>query len=335
MDKGMVTKDNLKQLQLEDLYYLVTIPRPTFRNLTSFPGTLLGKIGRHLEIEATKETPDYQPVLNQFPYFTYHSPRAYFHQLEEKEKGVRYVLCFNPEKFVEERKQRTKKMAELENYFSTWNERLSRAQTTRTKSFIEKEVYAYLKKRKAVHLFLWKVQRTKKIVRRQPPAITLYRLWWRPNRKKLARLQLTDGLYCLKTNLPEQIPPATLVSSYRQRRKVEKAFHYLKAFVEIRPLYHRKEQRVQAHVTICILAYLLQVTVEYLLKKAGQPLSFPEFIEQLVTRRAVELEIRSLKKKQLKLPAIPREIAPLIQAVTPDLFTPAKDGLTNIRKSIL
>jgi len=321
MDKGMVTKDNLKELINKGLCYLVTLPRTIFRNLQSFPNQLLSQITSKLEEEKEKQQPDYQAVMKQFPYFTYYSPRAYFHLLEEKEKTSRYILCFNPEKFVEERNQRAKKIREIEEYFKRWNEKLLRSHITRKKTFIEKEIYAYLKKRKSANLFIWKVKRLKRRIWKNKPGITLYQLWWKPNTKKLLRLQLTDGLYCLKTNLPQKVSPEVLVSSYRQRRKVENAFHYLKGFVEIRPLYHHKEERVKAHITICILAYLLQITVEYLLKKKGHHISFQEFISQLVTRRAVEVEIKNLKKREVRIPHIPKEISQLIQAVTPDLFT--------------
>ena len=321
MDKGMVTKDNLKELINKGLCYLVTLPRTIFRNLQSFPNQLLSQITSKLEEEKEKQQPDYQVVMKQFPYFTYYSPRAYFHLLEEKEKTSRYILCFNPEKFVEERNQRAKKIREIDQYFKAWNEKLFRSHITRKKTFIEKEIYAYLKKRKSANLFIWKVKRLKRRIWKNKPGITLYQLWWKPNTKKLLRLQLTDGLYCLKTNLPQKVSPEVLVSSYRQRRKVENAFHYLKGFVEIRPLYHHKEERVKAHITICILAYLLQITVEYLLKKKGHHISFQEFISQLVTRRAVEVEIKNLKKREVRIPHIPKEISQLIQAVTPDLFT--------------
>jgi len=320
MDKGMVTKDNLKGLTDKQLYYLVTLPRSTFRNLYSFPKVLLEEIASKLEKENEKDQPDYQSVMKQFSYFTYYSPRAYFHLLEEKEKTFRYILCFNPEKFVEERNQRAKKMKEIEQYFKAWNEKLLRSHITRKKTYIEKEIYSYLKKRKAVHLFIWEVKRLRKI-KKNKSIITLYQLLWKPNTKKILRLQLTDGLYCLKSNLPQEVSPEFLVSSYRQRRKVENAFHYLKGFVEIRPFYHHKEERVKAHISICILAYLLQITVEYLLKKAGHHISFQEFISKLVTSRAVEVEIKNLKEKEIRTPNITKEIEKLVQAVNPELFT--------------
>jgi transposase len=126
---------------------------------------------------------------------------------------------------------------------------------------------------------------------------------------------MTDGFYCLKTNLPRDRKPDFLVSAYRQRRKVDVSFHYLKSFVEIRPLYHQKEERIRAHITICILSYLLQVTAEYLLCQAGFALSFQDFISHLTTRRVVELNIKNMKSKRTLLPEIPKEITSLLVAL--------------------
>jgi len=112
-----------------------------------------------------------------------------------------------------------------------------------------------------------------------------------------------------------------LVSSYRQRRKVEVAFSYLKGFIEIRPFYHQKEERVKSHILLCILGYLLQITVEHLLKKKGYNLTFQEFYQKANRIRAVELEIANIRRKGLKLTEIPEEIEHLLKVLDGDEFT--------------
>ena len=314
MDKGMVNKDNLEKIEKDNLSYLVTIPKTSFRKLPSFPKEMLSSLAKRLETEMKKEEPDYQKIMSDFPYFTYHSKRAYFHSLEEKEENRRYVLCFNPEKFSEERKQREEKIASINKRFNEWNQELLKAKNTRDKEQTGKEIFAYLEKRKAQGLFTTKVI-TKEIRRKNNTLFTIYQIKWQINTAKLNLLKLTDGCYCLKTNLPKEIDPAFLVSSYRQRREVEVAFSYLKGFVEIRPLYHHKEDRVKAHITICILAYLLQVTCEHLLQKAGFNLSFQEFLSRIAQRRAVDVNIANTGKQTCKLPEIPKEMMPLLNAL--------------------
>ena len=72
---------------------------------------------------------------------------------------------------------------------------------------------------------------------------------------------------------------------------------------------------MKAHILLCILGYLLQVTIEYLLKKKGYNISFQEFCGRVEKRRAVDLEISNVGKKDLKLPQIPKDIRALLSAV--------------------
>ena len=334
MDKGMVNKDNFKAIEKENadnIYYLVTIPKTSFRKLASFPKKVLASIAEILEKEMERKEPDkidYGRIMEGHPYFTYHSRRAYYHVLEEKDTSYRYILCFNPEKFVEERKQRAEKITSVEKRLEQWNKELTNAKKARNKERIAKEVFSYLEKRKVQGLFSTRVIKRKRDRKLQ--------IKWKVNTEKLKLLKTTDGCYCIKTNLPQgpDITPEFLVSSYRQRRKIEVAFSYLKGFVDIRPLYHHKEERVKAHITICILGYLLQVTTEYLLKKAGFNISFQQFVSQLVTRRAVELEIAGMKKRQIRTPQIPEEIRKLVSAVSPELFTKIKEGTENGKNAL-
>ena len=153
MDKGMVNKDNLEGIEKDNLSYLVTIPKTSFRKIPSFPKEMLSHLAARLETETNKEEPDYQKVMSGFPYFAYHSKRAYFHPLEEKEENRCYVLCFNPEKFAEERKQRAEKIASIEKHFNEWNQELLKVKKTRDKGQTGKVIFAYLEKRKAQGLF--------------------------------------------------------------------------------------------------------------------------------------------------------------------------------------
>ncbi len=331
MDKGMVNKDNLAAIEKENadnIFYLVTIAKTSFRKLASFPKKVLTCIATRLEKEMEEQVKepdkiDYGRIMEEYPYFTCHSKRAYYHVLEQRDKTCRYVLCFNPEKFVEERKQRAAKIESVERWLQQKNNQLTNAKKVRNKQRTEKEVFSYLEKRKVEGLFSTMV-----VKRRNSRKLQIR---WKINAEKLNLIKSTDGCYCIKTNLPQTLDTTAdfLVSSYRQRRQVEVAFSYLKGFVDIRPLYHHKQERVKAHVTICILAYLLQVTVEYLLKKAGHNLSFRQFISKLVTRRAVQLEIANLKKSQIRIPQIPQDIRKLVSAVSPELFTQIKAGIQN------
>ncbi len=237
MDKGMVSEDNLKFLEEEGFFYIVTIARSSVKKLSSFPKELLKKIGKELEEEGKKENPNLEGVMKKYPYFTYLSQRAYFHELKREGKR-RYILCFNPEKLLEERNQREKKLVSIEEYLERWNNQLLSSKKSKDKELLSKEIYAYLKKRKAEKFFEIKLIPKRKRIRNKD--ITTYRIDYKIRQDKLDNLKLSDGIYCIVSNLPGDKTGSFLVSSYRQRKKVEVAFSYLKGFTEIRPFYHHQ-----------------------------------------------------------------------------------------------
>jgi transposase len=70
----------------------------------------------------------------------------------------------------------------------------------------------------------------------------------------------TDGLYVVRTSLPEQtLGDADIVRSYKSLARVERAFRCIKTVdLNVRPVYHWLEGRVRAHVFLCMLAYYLE-----------------------------------------------------------------------------
>ena len=70
-----------------------------------------------------------------------------------------------------------------------------------------------------------------------------------------------DGIYVLRTSLPEErITAEETVRSYTRLTQVERAFRSLKTVdLQIRPIHHRLEHRVRAHIFVCMLAYYVPV----------------------------------------------------------------------------
>jgi len=83
-----------------------------------------------------------------------------------------------------------------------------------------------------------------------------------------------DGFYVLRTNLADDtLTAADVVRSYKQLAHAERAFRTLKGpELEIRPIRHRREDRVRAHAFLCLLAYYL----EWHLRAAWAPLLFTD-----------------------------------------------------------
>jgi transposase len=69
------------------------------------------------------------------------------------------------------------------------------------------------------------------------------------NRKKLRTMRRREGRYLLRTNLNDN-DPAQLWQYYTQLVAVEEAFRNLKGDLAIRPIFHRDETRIEAHIFI-------------------------------------------------------------------------------------
>jgi Transposase DDE domain len=77
------------------------------------------------------------------------------------------------------------------------------------------------------------------------------------NEAEIAAETARDGIYVIRTNLPaEAMGDPQIVASYKSLSQVERAFRSIKTVdLEIRPIYHWLEDRVRAHVLLCMLAY--------------------------------------------------------------------------------
>ncbi len=79
---------------------------------------------------------------------------------------------------------------------------------------------------------------------------------------------LSEGCYLLRTNLTET-NPAVLWKRYIQLTEAEWAFRITKDELQLRPIWHHKPERVQAHILVCFLAYVLWKTLAQWMRAAG------------------------------------------------------------------
>lgn len=113
------------------------------------------------------------------------------------------------------------------------------------------------------------------------------RFAFRLNRTVYRTQRQLDGIYVLVSNAPD-LSAAEIVAAYRQLIAVEDAFRVLKSLVKLRPIYHWSQRRVEAHVFICVLAYLLATVLEHRLARAGLPMTAARALDALASVQAVE-----------------------------------------------
>jgi transposase len=97
---------------------------------------------------------------------------------------------------------------------------------------------------------------------------------WERDKAAISAEAALDGIYVVRTTVPaEQMPTADVVGSYKSLAHVERAFRSLKTVeLHIRPIHHRKEERVRAHVLLCMLAYYVQ----WHMRRALAPILFDD-----------------------------------------------------------
>jgi len=266
MDKGMVSITNMEKIQAEGFDYCVTLRRNSIAKLKGIPWNYLRSINEN-NVKSKKD------------YFTCHSKRAYYKELPSQEDR-RYILCFNPEKFLTERQCRMDKIASIGKYLDQKNQQLSKALGRRHRELLREELTRYLEKRSASSLFSFRLIAKEKT----------FRISYKVLKKAVQDAAKLDGVYCLMTNL-KTTSPKELIDVYRNRMEIERSFHQLKSFCEIRPIYHHNEDRIKAHVTVCVLAYLLNNTVKHLVreKKDFEELTAQSIYNYLKSCKLVEL----------------------------------------------
>lgn len=112
-----------------------------------------------------------------------------------------------------------------------------------------------------------------------------------------------DGIYLLRTNLSEE-DPAKLWEQYIQLTEVETAFRTLKSEVQLRPIYHWVEPRVEAHVMLAFIAYAMWICLKWILKPVATGLTPRQMIELFRNIQLVEVWFDTADGRRICLPRI-------------------------------
>jgi transposase len=109
------------------------------------------------------------------------------------------------------------------------------------------------------------------------------------NRKKLRQVRRREGRYLLRTNLCGK-DPAHLWQFYIQLVEVEAAFKNMKDDLSLRPIFHQREERIEAHIFVAFLAYCLHVTLRARLKPLAPGLTPRAVLDKLAAVQMLDVE---------------------------------------------
>jgi sugar-specific transcriptional regulator TrmB len=183
--------------------------------------------------------------------------------------GERLIACFNPLLLTQRRRKRQELLAATEKDL----ERLSREVKRRTKTPLDKAEIG-VKAGRILGRF--------KMAKHFRLTIADGAFSWARRQDTVEREIALDGIYVIRTSQPQQeLPAPDAVRKYKSLAVVERAFRCFKGVdLLVRPIRHRTEDHVRAHVFLCMLAYC----VEWHMREALAPLLFHD--EELKADRA-------------------------------------------------
>ena len=163
---------------------------------------------------------------------------------------------FSPQKQKDERNTRQNRLNLFNRRVTDLNNELSQAKRSRKREVVVKSVEGFTKKTKLKRAIQTTIKEAPII--RGNKLIDSFHVTYTVDYTIVADIELADGLTCFYTNTGlDDFNAEKVIRQYREKNIVEEGFHEIKGLLELRPIYLSLSNRVCAHVTICILAYLL------------------------------------------------------------------------------
>ena len=167
----------------------------------------------------------------------------------------RYCLCRNPQTAQRESETRQR----LLDLTATALAEVGAYKRATTVEKLGARVGKVLAKYKMGKFIQWSIEADQ-----TKPTSRTHRLVWSINADKAAQEKRFDGCYIITSDVDkDQMNTVEVVTAYKSLTFVERAFRNLKTVqLEIRPVYHKNDERIRSHVFLCMLAYYLQWHME-------------------------------------------------------------------------
>lgn len=174
---------------------------------------------------------------------------------ELKSIRVRAVAYFNPDRFVEQRQSAQHHAEEIRAFIADLNVALASPRARRTRDSIAAAIDRKLRSYDLVSAF--RIEISERSVGRT----SFFHVEAQLDEAAWARRRRYDGFSVLVAHPDVPQSAAELCRLYRAKDAVEKDFEIIKSVVQLRPIRHRTDDKVRAHVTLCMLALLLERTL--------------------------------------------------------------------------
>lgn len=169
---------------------------------------------------------------------------------------VRAVLYFNPQLFVDQRQRACQRLEAIRVFVDDLNTRLASPRSRMRRDQIAAAIDRQLRKDDLLEAFTLTISEQEIAGRIQ------YQVQLPLDQAEWSRRRRYDGFNVVVAHPTLDRSAAELCRLYRAKDAIEKDFQIIKSLVELRPIRHHTDAKVRAHVTLCMLALLLQRTLE-------------------------------------------------------------------------
>jgi transposase len=241
-------------------------------------------------------------------------PKTLVQEVLSNQPGVRVFVVHSEERLAFERAQRVKAMGRVHTKLEALERRVAGGRLKAAEK-IGAAAAAILARNHGHRYYGWSCEDG------------VFRFFEHP--VHFTREQAYEGKYVIQTEEPH-LSAVDAVRLYKELTDVERAFANLKDVLDMRPIYHRTDDRVQAHIYVAALAFLLHRAIEKKLKAAGLDVSATEALTILKSVRVVDIDLGDGTAKRSVTRPSPRAAAVLralgITEILPP--TPPQPGQT-------
>ena len=236
MDRGMCSTKNIGWLQSTGRKYIIGAPKSELKKWQ----------------QSLAETRDWETVRGGLEVKRCASPDG----------SEVFILCRSADRREKEKAMHEKFQTRIEDALKRMAGRLEKARRKLDCGVLERQIGRLLERNGRA------AGRYEITVQEDAGCAAGLRLSWQINAEWDGWATLSEGAYLLRTNIPDWDGPA-LWQAYTQLTQAEAAFRIQKSELCIRPVWHQKKERVQAHIFVCFLAYALWKTLEKWMQEAG------------------------------------------------------------------
>jgi transposase len=267
-DRGMVTSDNIELLRLRKQGYVVGLNRRRRPEIMRYIERATGPwLECPVGITAAEKA---QP------------PRTLVQEVASEKPGVRVFVVHSDERLDYERGERQKSMQRVRERLEALQARVARGKLKAPEK-IGAAAGRILSRNHGSRYYDWELKEGH------------FRFYEHPINLKTE--EALEGKYLIQSE-EQNLSAIEAVEIYKELSEVERAFSGLKDVIEMRPIYHQKTHRTEAHIFVASLAFLLDRALEKKLKSAGIDISSKEAWELLKTVRVVEIDLGNGEHKR-------------------------------------